>query len=72
MSRVARAGRSLTDMTYCDRWMSSAAEADDLAVVAFTRAATHPGILLIYEDNKPSDMGAVEIVQARFNLIEMV
>lgn len=32
-------------------------------------AATHPGILLIYQDNKPSDMAAVEIVRALSNVI---
>ena len=32
-------------------------------------AATHPGILLIYQDNKPSDMAAVEIVKALSNVI---
>ena len=32
-------------------------------------AATHPGILLIYQDNKPSDMGALEIVKALSNMI---
>lgn len=38
-----------------------------------SRAATHPGILLIYEDNKSSDdMRAAEIVKARLDLIEMV
>jgi predicted nuclease of predicted toxin-antitoxin system len=28
------------------------------------RQATHPGILLIYQDNRPSDMATVEIVKA--------
>jgi predicted nuclease of predicted toxin-antitoxin system len=32
-------------------------------------AATHPGILLIYKDNRPSDMTAVEIVKALSNVI---
>jgi predicted nuclease of predicted toxin-antitoxin system len=51
---------------------------DNRAVVTFNNAdfvriavgaATHPGILLIYQDNKPSDMGAAEIVKALSNVI---
>jgi predicted nuclease of predicted toxin-antitoxin system len=32
-------------------------------------AITHPGVLLIYQDNRPSDMTAVEIVKALSNVI---
>jgi len=51
---------------------------DSRAVVTFNNtdfarlaagAATHPGVLLIYQDNKPSDMGALEIVKALSNMI---
>jgi predicted nuclease of predicted toxin-antitoxin system len=32
--------------------------------VQLAQRVAHPGVLLIYQDNKPSDMTAVEIVKA--------
>jgi predicted nuclease of predicted toxin-antitoxin system len=33
--------------------------------------ATHPGLLLIYQDNRPSDMAAADIVKALSNVIDV-
>lgn len=35
--------------------------------VQLAQRVAHPGIVLIYQDNKPSDMAAVEIVKALAN-----
>ena len=51
---------------------------DDRVIVTFNNAdfvhiatgqGTHPGILLIYQDNRPSDMAAVQIVNALANVV---
>jgi len=50
---------------------------DDRIVVTFNNAdfvqlaqrVEHPGVVLIYKDNKPSDMAAVEIVKALANTL---
>jgi len=55
------------DMTCCGQWMSSAA---GLMIPPSLRSrAMTTAFLLIYQDNRPSDMTAVEIVKALANVI---